>query len=477
MNKLHRFIKMAGCSSEEEFYSRYKDEKDFFKEYPLAKYHTSDGQADVSQNQKMPPDRSVKNEFRNAKEEKRSVPKSKEYKKGGCHECDMMKYQVGGNFPAGNIYTDNYSHIFNEQGQMDFTPDTRPTPAVSTEYYQRRMVPNPVTGVGEMQQVRVAAQADPSSHYGISQSPAYNYGTTSDFSTGITGPAVATSGAALGSENYSLDRIREQDGYKKGGWIQKAIKHPGRCTPGSPNYDCPKGSPQWNLAQRFRRGDLHKAQFGEQVNLPNTSNNPWTAGTNFNQNLGNTPVKKALKDSFFIDETSHKNRPKISPDYPTTDPLVQNAPIQPTNNVQGLNTSNNVNPWMVGAGVLGAGLGALAGYSAIQNNLEKQSNFANYQREQGLTSNAYQARNPQGSQGDFGQVGQAYGMFRPNQQVPAKGGNRFAKNGGHGTWDGAMGVYFQEGGQAGFEKGSVMDLSPAQIQAMTKKGYRFEIVD
>lgn len=24
-------------------------------------------------------------------------------------------------------------------------------------------------------------------------------------------------------------------------WIKKAIKHPGRCTPGSPNYDCPKG--------------------------------------------------------------------------------------------------------------------------------------------------------------------------------------------------------------------------------------------
>jgi len=47
-----------------------------------------------------------------------------------------------------------------------------------------------------------------------------------------------------------------------GDWIQGAIKHPGRCTPGSPNYDCPKGSPQWNLAQRFKHGDLHKAQEG-----------------------------------------------------------------------------------------------------------------------------------------------------------------------------------------------------------------------
>lgn len=49
---------------------------------------------------------------------------------------------------------------------------------------------------------------------------------------------------------------------KGGDWIQSAIKHPGRCTPGSPNYDCPEGSPQWNLAQRFKHGDLHKAQQG-----------------------------------------------------------------------------------------------------------------------------------------------------------------------------------------------------------------------
>jgi hypothetical protein len=39
-------------------------------------------------------------------------------------------------------------------------------------------------------------------------------------------------------------------------WIQKSIKHPGRCTP-APNPDCPKGSPQYNLAMRFKHGDLH----------------------------------------------------------------------------------------------------------------------------------------------------------------------------------------------------------------------------
>lgn len=52
-------------------------------------------------------------------------------------------------------------------------------------------------------------------------------------------------------------------------WIKKAIKHPGRCTPGSPNYDCPKGSPQWNLAQRFKHGDLHKKEDGGYAALDN----------------------------------------------------------------------------------------------------------------------------------------------------------------------------------------------------------------
>ena len=43
-------------------------------------------------------------------------------------------------------------------------------------------------------------------------------------------------------------------------WIQKAIKHPGRCADmGGP--DCPKGSPQYNLAMRFKSGEFkHKGK-------------------------------------------------------------------------------------------------------------------------------------------------------------------------------------------------------------------------
>jgi hypothetical protein len=40
-------------------------------------------------------------------------------------------------------------------------------------------------------------------------------------------------------------------------WIQRAIKRPGRCTP-APNPDCPKGSPQYNLAMRFKGGEFKK---------------------------------------------------------------------------------------------------------------------------------------------------------------------------------------------------------------------------
>lgn len=40
-------------------------------------------------------------------------------------------------------------------------------------------------------------------------------------------------------------------------WIQKAIKHPGRCKHMG-SEACPAGSPQYNLAKRFKSGDLHK---------------------------------------------------------------------------------------------------------------------------------------------------------------------------------------------------------------------------
>lgn len=42
---------------------------------------------------------------------------------------------------------------------------------------------------------------------------------------------------------------------RKKKWIQQAVKHPGRCTPmGTP--ECPPGSPQYRLAQRFKKHEF-----------------------------------------------------------------------------------------------------------------------------------------------------------------------------------------------------------------------------
>lgn len=84
----------------------------------------------------------------------------------------------------------------------------------------------------------------------------YEYGGMADEMGGVVLPSMPV-------DFYGLPS------YAEGGkWIQKAVKHPGRCTPGSPNYDCPKGSPQWNLAQRFKHGDLSKHQMGGYTDNP-----------------------------------------------------------------------------------------------------------------------------------------------------------------------------------------------------------------
>lgn len=83
-----------------------------------------------------------------------------------------------------------------------------------------------------------------------------------------------------------------------GDWIQSAIKHPGRCTPGSPNYDCPKGSPQWNLAQRFKHGDLHKgANGGEMIKRADGSYSRRGLWDNIraNRGSGKKPTKEMLE--------------------------------------------------------------------------------------------------------------------------------------------------------------------------------------
>lgn len=46
---------------------------------------------------------------------------------------------------------------------------------------------------------------------------------------------------------------------KNKNWLKGAIKHPGRCK-NMGSKECPVGSPQYNLALRFKKGgDLHRS--------------------------------------------------------------------------------------------------------------------------------------------------------------------------------------------------------------------------
>lgn len=66
-----------------------------------------------------------------------------------------------------------------------------------------------------------------------------------------------------------------------GDWIQGAIKNPGRCTPGSPNYDCPKGSPQYNLAKTLRHiAESRKKKYGGDIALQNESTDSFITNKN-----------------------------------------------------------------------------------------------------------------------------------------------------------------------------------------------------
>lgn len=64
------------------------------------------------------------------------------------------------------------------------------------------------------------------------------------------------------------EEVLEEAKKRKKKWIQKAVKHPGRCTPmGTP--ECPPGSPQYRLAQRFKKHEFKpkkKSSYKESVN-------------------------------------------------------------------------------------------------------------------------------------------------------------------------------------------------------------------
>jgi hypothetical protein len=108
--------------------------------------------------------------------------------------------------------------------------------------------------------------------------------------------------------------------YKSGGkWIQGAVKNPGRCTPGSPNYDCPEGSPQWRLAQTFKKHhgfhkkeDLKKYQGG----------GPTTSDSLALYNNSEAKIK------FFKNNSDYKNVTGTEPGTNFKDPKIRQRLIK-----------------------------------------------------------------------------------------------------------------------------------------------------
>lgn len=106
-------------------------------------------------------------------------------------------------------------------------------------------------------------------------------------------------------DESNQDQGDEEDVMKKGGnWIPKHL-HKGRCTPGSPNYDCPKGSPQWNLAQTFKKHHGFHQRGGEEIENYETNLN-----NDFFQMGGGRP---RLTNDEIIEAAEH-NKGYVSPE-------------------------------------------------------------------------------------------------------------------------------------------------------------------
>lgn len=402
--KLHPFIKMSGCKSEEEFNRTFPTEKDFFKKYPNAKYHLANGQANVEQNQSLPPDRSVLNQFKNTEETKKAIPKSKEYKKGGeCMEC-------GG------------KHMYQTGGPMTQWDDMQ----VGSPGYQ---------DLGSMYTVAGWPGLLHKPQQGLNTQPTYNFYNEPQYSdVSSTGYIAPTKALGMDSSSYSIDRIREQE-MKMGG---------------KKRYQ--RGGMPRRTDQPFSMQDYGATQSSVRSAAEQAGNNPYAFTGTPNQAQGN-PFEKL---------------------YGTYDINSQNQASEASMSQPG------INPWGVGGGILAMGAGAIAGYAAIDSSLQKQGNQANARREQGLSSNMYASQNnPVDAWGGQGIVGQGYGMQGINQMNPTRGGNKMYRHGGgHGTWDGTLGVYYQMGGEvdAGLEPGMIVDLPEDQIRELIKKGYKVEPV-
>lgn len=176
----------------------------------------------------------------------------------------------------------------------------------------------------------------------------------------------------------------------------------------------------------------------------------------------NNPVTAAYANEPQVD---NNNQPMVSPTTPSTQPMVQNAPMTTSQSGPG-GSSHRGNNGLGFANhefdnLLGAGL-VTASYFNDQKNQRQLHQFT---QNQGLSDNTFGAQrlNTQGNRGDYTPN---TGTFRPSDNTPSAPGMYYAPQGRYGG-------YMQNGGGVSMGAQEV-DLPDHEIIRLKSMGYKVE---
>jgi len=410
-------MKEAGIKNKKEFYSKYPDKESFFKDYPHMRTggsytwdtstnssYKAGGQLNVEQNQALPEDRSIDNKFRNVIEKRGS----------GNKRPSQVPFPI-----QSGAYTD-VPQTLKKGGQYSGTYDLG-----TNGYYQEG-------------------------------------GTMIDEGTGKSLYKKSSKYKPLKQEGGECPECEEM---KKGGhWIQDAIKHPGRCTPGSPNYDCPKGSPQWRLTQTFKKHHgFHKKEDGGETSEEesvkkappvainyNTGNDPYHH-PNINYGQNQPGVTRQKQNISYIPQAAMHDMPVTHPQQMSNDSEQE--------------TGQQSNPHY-GLSAIASAAGLFSGIGYMMNQNQKTRNYQNYLMQHGQTNDMYYPT--PGSKGEIGISGQGYGQMNLTGPTGAYG----FQNAGYF----APQMMAQQGGMMlrEYEVGGEYDISDEEIARLQKLGYKIQ---
>jgi len=428
INYMHKFIKLSGCKSEKEFLEKYPTESAFFSDFPEAKYHLSSGQANVEQRQSLPGNRDTEQskQFTNVKQET---------KRG--EDASLPRRQVGG--VAGESETPfTKGKLKKTKKKMVEGGD----PSYEVEIHDRNWGYMPTN----------SWMAPPKTSIGL-DSGWEGFGNDANLiqSQGI--PEVYSdikgyqniqqhSGAALGSGDYSLDRIREQN-MRMGGYLRKYQPGGNFGPAGNPiddNYTPDIiGTPPPPKVYPTDTGVVQQrppAAWMKKKNGTYMDNEQATANINYGSGSVDAYNSKTGNTQFPI--TDINERPE---------------------------SRQHVSPFLVGAAAVTGAVGGFAAASSVLGKQKTAEDFYRYAQQRGLSRN----EGASGSMGDYDQ----FGNFKPNMRTPSQPG-QFYKHGGH-TWNGDMETFFQEGGETqGYNEGDELEVTEEQAAQLIKAGYKIK---